>query len=631
MAFISSHTTTTNTRSSRSLIMKIGAIAVLFLVIIGGGITLFARNFNHIHAAVSWNQVWGDEFNGTTGTGLNTSNWKYDTGQGVWGTGEIENMTSSTSNVYQDGNGHLVVKAIRDGNGNWTSGRFESNPGFQPPAGGMMAFESSISLPNVTGAAAQGYWPAFWALGNNIRSNVSWPTSGEIDTMESINGINTDYAHFHCGTASAGPCNEPNGIGGGTSPTSGGALQGNFHTYRMELDTSTNPQQIRFYLDGNNFYTFYSNQVDATTWSNATKAGFFIMYDLAIGGGWPGNPTSSTVSGASMVVDYVHVYTTGTNSPTATPTIPATATPTSVLNRSGWTASASSIPTDPCCTGDAATNALDGNASTRWSSGVAQAANQWFQVDMKATKSFNSISMDAGTSTGDYPHGYQVFVSNDSANWGSAVASGSGTSQLVTISFAMQSARYIKVVQTGSAGNWWSIHEFNVYGSTAPVNTPTKVPTQPPANTPTSGPTQPPTNTPTQGPTQLPTSNLVSNGGFEAGNTSGWTCDAGTTVVSSPVNSGSHALQLNPTDSLNGQCTQTIAVQANHAYTLSAYVQGNYAYLGVNGGASTWTNSSGYAKLSVPFTTGASQTSITIYVHGWYAQGSVYIDDVVLQ
>jgi F5/8 type C domain/Carbohydrate binding domain len=346
--------------------------------------------------------------------------------------------------------------------------------------------------------------------------------------------------------------------------------------------------------------------------------------------------SQSTLDFTKIFTSYSPSSTPQPSTPTPTPTSPANGT---VLNRSGWTATASSTPTDPCCTGDAPANVLDGNSATRWSSGVAQAANQWFQVDMKATKSFNSISMDAGSSTGDYPHGYQVFVSNDGSNWGSAIASGSGTTQLVTVSFATQSARYIKVTQTGSAGNWWSIHEFNVYGSTAPVNTPTqppantptKVPTQPPANTPTQVPTQPPASTPTRVPTQPSTSGMVNNGGFEAGNTSGWTCDAGTNTVTSPVNSGSYALQLNPTDSLTGQCTQTITVQANHAYTLSAYVQGNYAYLGINGGASTWTNSSGYAKLSVPFTTGTSQTSITIYVHGWYAQGSIYVDDVTLQ
>ncbi len=125
-------------------------------------------------------------------------------------------------------------------------------------------------------------------------------------------------------------------------------------------------------------------------------------------------------------------------------------------------------------------------------------------------------------------------------------------------------------------------------------------------------------------------SNLVTNPGFETGSLSGWTCDAGDAVVTSPVHSGSYALQMNPSSSTTGQCTQTISVQANTSYTLSAYVDGSYAYLGVNGGASTWTNSSSYTQLTVNFTTGASQTSVTIFVHDWYAQASDYVDDVAL-
>jgi chitinase len=102
-------------------------------------------------------------------------------------------------------------------------------------------------------------------------------------------------------------------------------------------------------------------------------------------------------------------------------------------------------------------------------------------------------------------------------------------------------------------------------------------------------------------------------------------------VVTSPAHSGSYALQVTPTSSTTGECDQTITVQPNHSYTLSAYVDGSYAYIGVQNGASTWTSSSSYTQLSVPFTTGSSQTSITIYVHGWYAQGNVYADDFSLK
>ncbi|HEY4388507.1 MAG TPA: glycosyl hydrolase family 18 protein [Ktedonobacteraceae bacterium] len=123
-------------------------------------------------------------------------------------------------------------------------------------------------------------------------------------------------------------------------------------------------------------------------------------------------------------------------------------------------------------------------------------------------------------------------------------------------------------------------------------------------------------------------SNLATNPGFETGTLSGWTCDSGDTTVGSPVHSGSYALQMNPTSATTGQCTQTISVQPNTSYTLSAYVDGPYAYIGVNGYSNNWTTSSSYTALSYTFTTTASTSSVTIYVHGWYAQASVLVDDV---
>lgn len=132
------------------------------------------------------------------------------------------------------------------------------------------------------------------------------------------------------------------------------------------------------------------------------------------------------------------------------------------------------------------------------------------------------------------------------------------------------------------------------------------------------------------------TPNLVANPGFENG-LSGWTCTGGSgTAVSSPVHSGASALRAMPTGQDSAQCTQTVGVQPNSQYTLSAYVLGSYVYLGatgtgLTGTTSTWTPSSpSYGQLNVAFTTGPSTTSVTVYLHGWYGQPAYLADDVSL-
>ncbi len=140
------------------------------------------------------------------------------------------------------------------------------------------------------------------------------------------------------------------------------------------------------------------------------------------------------------------------------------------LSRSGWVATAS--------TGGDTASAIDGSSATRWTSGTPEVAGQWFQVDMLAPQTFDQITLDSAGSTNDYPRGYQVFVSSDGASFGSAIASGTGSSALVTIPFAAQTARYVKIVQTGAASYWWSIAELNVYNTGAAPPPPPAAPTQ---------------------------------------------------------------------------------------------------------------------------------------------------------
>ncbi|MEH0417099.1 carbohydrate binding domain-containing protein [Streptomyces sp. B21-083] len=126
--------------------------------------------------------------------------------------------------------------------------------------------------------------------------------------------------------------------------------------------------------------------------------------------------------------------------------------------------------------------------------------------------------------------------------------------------------------------------------------------------------------------------NVLSNPGFESGSLSPWSCTGNLgQVASSPVHGGTKSLAGAASSSDNAQCAQTVAVRPNTAYTLQGWVRGSYVYLGVDSGPSTWTTSpSAYVQLSVTFTTGAAQTTATVYTHGWYGQGTYYADDISL-
>jgi hypothetical protein len=379
--------------------------------------------------------VFSDDFTGAAGSGLNTANWLYDTGTsypggaGNWGTGEVETMTNSTANVYQDGGGNLVIKPIRDASGHWTSGRVETQrTDFAAPAGGKLRMEARIQQPNVSGAAAAGYWPAFWALGAAARpaAATNWPSIGEWDIMEDINGRSSVFSTLHCGTASGGPCNETTGLGSGEHACSG--CQTAFHTYAVEYDRSVSPEQLRFYLDGANYFTLNSSQLDATTWNNATHHGMFMILNVAMGGGFPaafgGGPTSSTASGVPMVVDYVAVY---QSSGGTTTTPPTTAPPTGGSSRDAYSqiqaesfdASAGVVP-ETCSEGGQDIGSI--------------ANGDWAQ--------YNNVDFGSG--------GVKDFVARV------ASGAGAGVSGLVEVRLDSRSNAPIGSFAVGSTGGWQS-------------------------------------------------------------------------------------------------------------------------------------------------------------------------------
>ena len=277
-----------------------------------------------------WTTTFSDSFSGAAGSGAD-SNWTYDRGTAYsgtgcaanWGTGEVETSTNSTANVAQDGSGHLNITPVNSG-GSWTSGRIETvADNFEAPAGGEMEVSASIKQPGPS--SGLGYWPAFWMLGAGFRASgagtsgtmdcAGWPSVGEIDVMEDVNALSEVSGTLHCGVDPGGPCNETTGLGSGLKSCSG--CQTGYNTYSVIVNrTNTSNESITFYLNGSAYYTVSESQVGTSTWQAAVDHGFFLILDVAMGGGYPNGvcgcttPTGSTSSGAGMSVGYVAVYTT---------------------------------------------------------------------------------------------------------------------------------------------------------------------------------------------------------------------------------------------------------------------------------------------------------------------------------
>ncbi|MFH8633203.1 glycoside hydrolase family 16 protein [Streptomyces lydicus] len=268
----------------------------------------------------AFQEVWRTDFDGAAGARPSGDDWIIDTGTGYpggpanWGTGERETYTDRPENLQLDGGGHLKITALKDG-ATWTSGRIETRrTDFAAPAGGKLRIEASIRMPDVSGADALGYWPAFWTLGADYRGNYgNWPGIGEFDIMENVNGLNKVWGTLHCGVNPGGPCNETQGKGA-SRDCPGSACQAGFHTYALELDrTNGAAEALNWYVDGQKFHTVTAAETDADTWAKATHHGHFLLLDLAMGGGFPdgvagaATPTDATRPGGALLVDHVAV------------------------------------------------------------------------------------------------------------------------------------------------------------------------------------------------------------------------------------------------------------------------------------------------------------------------------------
>ena len=238
-----------------------------------------------------WELVWADEFDGAEGASIDSNNWTYDIGQGVdgWGNQEFQTYTDRPENVYLDGQGNLVIQAIRENfaGASFSSGRIKTQGEFSQTYG---RFEARIITPY-----GPGIWPAFWMLGSNI-DEVSWPQCGEIDIMElKGNQPNILYGSVH------GP-----GYSAGNAITSSLSLQNDrfdndYHVFAIEWGED----YIDFFMD-DQWYQSLSPEDLTGEW--VFNQDFFLLLNVAVGGTFVGFPTADTPFPQQMIVDYVRVY-----------------------------------------------------------------------------------------------------------------------------------------------------------------------------------------------------------------------------------------------------------------------------------------------------------------------------------
>src|SRR5581483_9887672 len=227
-------------------------------------------------SAQKWQLVWSDEFDGAAGSAPDSGKWKYDTGGGGWGNNEEEVYCAAGSNEspcsaanpnsYLDGNGNLVIHAIKSGD-TWTSARLTTFPAGQFEYGRI---EARMKLP--TGV---GIWPAFWLLGGDIKT-AGWPRCGEMDIMEWV----PQYGPSKTSSTIHGPVSGGKGVGSTFVFPNGGRVDDAYHTYGIVWS----PDKAEFYRDDPDhpFFTITKESDGAGDW--VFNHPFFVILNLAIGG-----------------------------------------------------------------------------------------------------------------------------------------------------------------------------------------------------------------------------------------------------------------------------------------------------------------------------------------------------------
>lgn len=231
---------------------------------------------------------WSDEFSGTS---IDLNNWTHELGASGWGNNESQNYTANPKNSFIS-NGNLIIEAREENlNGaDYTSARMITKDKRSFTFGRV---DIRAILPE-----GQGIWPALWMLGDNI-STIGWPACGEIDIMELV-GHEPSSVH---GTAHWGPQGQDYSDHKGESYflSGGEKFSEKYHVFSIIWE----PGKIEWYVDDNKYYTLTPADVNGIyPFDNS----FFFIFNIAVGGNWPGYPDATTQFPQRMIVDYIRFF-----------------------------------------------------------------------------------------------------------------------------------------------------------------------------------------------------------------------------------------------------------------------------------------------------------------------------------
>ncbi len=308
-----------HSKSILGFALLLAAVPAIFLA----GFFLGRRSEPHLRPvpnSFKWGDpVWSDDFNGAAQQLPDPSKWTFDTGnQNGWGNHEMEIYCSPRGanprecdprrpNAFQDGAGHLVLRAERNAEGVWTSARITTR-GLKDFLYGRI--EARMKLP-----VGVGLWPSFWMLGADF-DKLGWPASGSATIAENI--ALTPRTNSLGPTMIRATLHGPRYFGGNglwrdfKLPDGARVDDGSFHTYGIIWS----PGMIQFYVDdpANVFFVQDASGLpEGGEW--VFDHAFYLIMNLAVGGVWPGNPDATTPNPSEMLVDYVRLY--------RIPTIPA--------------------------------------------------------------------------------------------------------------------------------------------------------------------------------------------------------------------------------------------------------------------------------------------------------------------